>query len=101
MASAHGAGLMLVPVYLKLGMEPHPGALGHGAIEQLLSGGIASASMVALVHTVAMVLTGGLVAWSVYRYLGLRLLRRAWFNLDLLWAACLIMVGGVAVVMAV
>ena len=37
-----------------------------------------------------MLLVGGIIAWTVYRYLGLRLLQRAWFNLDLLWAACLI-----------
>lgn len=100
MATAHGAGLMLAPVYLNLGTAAHGGGPGHGAMEQLLSGGIISASLVALVHTAAMVLIGGLVAWCVYRYLGLRLLQRVWFNLDLLWAVCLIAVGGIAVVMA-
>jgi hypothetical protein len=50
----------------------------------------------ATVHTLAMVLTGGAVAWVVYRYLGLALLRRAWVNLDLVWGAMLVIVGGIA-----
>ncbi len=101
MATAHGAGLMLVPVYLDLRSEPHGVGVGHSALERLVSGSIVSASLVALVHTVAMLLTGGFIAWCVYRYLGLRLLQRAWFNLDLLWAVSLIAVGGIAVVMAI
>lgn len=101
MATGHGAGLMLVPVYLDLGTEPHAGAFGHAAMVQVVSGGIISASLVALIHTAAMVLTGGFAAWCVYRYLGLRLLQRAWFNLDLLWALCLIAVGGIAVAITV
>ena len=100
MATAHGAGLMLLPVYLGLGTMSHGGASGHAAMSQLAGAGILSASLVALVHTGAMVLVGGLIAWTVYRYLGLGLLRRAWFNLDLVWAACLIVVGGIAMVMA-
>jgi hypothetical protein len=43
-----------------------------------------------------MVLTGGAVAWVVYRYLGLALLRRAWVNLDLVWGAVLVIVAGIA-----
>lgn len=100
MATAHGAGLMLLPVYLGLGPMSHGGGSGHMAMAELASAGILSASLVALVHTGAMMLVGGLIAWIVYRYLGLRLLQRAWFNLDLVWAGCLIAVGGIAVVMA-
>ncbi|HEY8257065.1 MAG TPA: hypothetical protein VIG08_05360 [Gemmatimonadales bacterium] len=101
MATAHGAGLMLVPVFLGLGPSSHGGASGHAAMTQLAGAGIVSASMVALVHTAAMVLAGGLIAWIVYRYLGLRLLQRAWLNLDLLWAGCLIAAGAIGVVTAV
>ncbi len=99
MATAHGAGLMLLPVYLGLGAMSH-GGTGHMAMAELAGAGLLSASVVALVHTGAMMLVGGIIAWIVYRYLGLRLLQRAWFNLDFLWAACLIAVGGIAVVMA-
>jgi hypothetical protein len=101
MATAHGAGLMLLPVYLGLGMTAHGSGSGHAAMAQIASAGVMSASIVAVVHTGAMLLIGGLIAWLVYRYLGLRLLQRAWFNLDLLWAACLIVVGGIAVAAAV
>jgi hypothetical protein len=97
MATAHGAGLMLLPVYLGLGMTGHPGGAGHAAMAQVAGAGVLSASLVVVVHTGAMLLIGGLIAWAVYRYLGLRLLQRAWFNLDLLWAACLIVVGGIGV----
>ena len=44
----------------------------------------------ATLHTVAMVLSGGAIAWVVYRFVGLRLLRRAWLNLDLLWSVLLV-----------
>jgi hypothetical protein len=99
MATAHGAGLMLLPVYLGLGTMAHAGGSGHAAMAELAGAGILSASLVALVHTGAMVLVGGLIAWCVYRYLGLRLLQRAWLNLDLVWAGCLIVVGGIALAM--
>jgi len=39
-------------------------------------------------------LAGIAMAWAVYRYLGLQFLRRAWFNLDLAWAASLVVAGG-------
>jgi hypothetical protein len=100
MATAHGAGLMLLPVYLGLGTMSHGADSGHMAMAQLAGVGLLSASLVALVHTAAMVVVGGGIAWCVYRYLGLGLLRRAWFNLDLVWAGCLIVAGGIAVVMA-
>jgi hypothetical protein len=54
----------------------------------------------ALGGMVAMVLTGGAIAWVVYRFVGLRLLRRAWLNLDLLWAALLVAVGVLSLVVA-
>lgn len=97
MATAHGAGLMLVPVVLGLGADTHHA--GHGGHQALL--GVAGDSLgltliAATIHTVAMVLTGGVIAWVVYRYLGLRLLRRSWVNLDLLWAVLLIGVGAIA-----
>jgi hypothetical protein len=99
MATAHGAGLMLLPVYLGLGVTSH-GGHEHAAMAQVAGAGVVSASLVAVVHTAAMLVIGGLIAWAVYRYLGLRLLQRAWFNLDMLWAACLIVVGGIGVATA-
>ncbi|MEQ8798430.1 MAG: hypothetical protein RJQ08_05975 [Salinisphaeraceae bacterium] len=93
MATAHGAGLMLVPAFLGLGHAGHHA--GHAA---MLPTGVAAAVLMVAVHTLAMILAAGLVAWLVYRYLGLRLLRSAWLNTDYLWAVTLIIVGGVALV---
>lgn len=100
MATAHGAGLMLAPMYLELCRASHPASFGHAAMAQLIRSGVISTSLVAVIHTLAMLLTAGLIAWLVYRYFGLRLLQRAWLNLDLLWAALLMTVGGIAVVIA-
>jgi hypothetical protein len=97
MATAHGAGLMLVPVYLAVSAGSDPG-VNHATMPLMAAEGIATASLMALVHTVAMLLTGGLLAWVVYRYLGLKLLQRVWFNFDLLWAGSLIVVGALALI---
>jgi hypothetical protein len=51
------------------------------------------AVLVSVVHSVAMMMTGGLSAWLVYRYLGLKFVSRSWFNLDATWAVSLILVG--------
>ena len=56
--------------------------------------------MVSLVHTAAMIASGLGVAWVVYRYLGLRALRSAWLDLDVVWALGLIASGAAAVATA-
>ena len=86
MASAHGAGLMVVPFVVRAeasGEVPH---VSHA----MLGVGPGPAAYATVVHTVGYVLVTGLVALLVYRYLGLRLLRTHWVNLDLVWAAVLI-----------
>ena len=100
MATAHGAGLMLVPVVLGLCVDDRGTDGGHRALAELVRGSLGLMLVAAVVHTVAMLLTGGAIAWAVYRYLGLGLLRRSWFNLDLLWAVLLILVGVIALIMA-
>ena len=80
MTSAHGAGLMLAPVFLSL-----PGPAGHVHAE----GGL----VILAVHTAAMFLVMGTVALAIYETVGLALLRRAWLNLDLVWTAALLAVG--------
>lgn len=86
MATAHGAGLMLVPVALSLYV---PAADSSG----LMRSGVVTAVAVSVVHTVAMCLSGVAIAWVVYRYLGLEFLRRAWLNLDVVWAVSLVVAG--------
>ncbi|MFK7891611.1 MAG: hypothetical protein AB8B63_12425 [Granulosicoccus sp.] len=91
-AMAHGAGLMLVPIYLELCA---PGSLdaGHQAASELMRGSLPVAFQVALIHTLAMTLAGGILAVLIYYYLGLKFLSRTWFNLDIAWALTLILVG--------
>lgn len=91
-AMAHGAGLMLLPIYLGIsGTEP--GEAGHVAARELMGRNIGSAFVVALAHTAAMTVAGGVIAAGTYYYLGLRFLKRTWFNLDVVWALSLILVG--------
>ncbi len=94
-AMAHGAGLMLVPIYLGLCGDPAMQDAGHAAAQDLMAGNLRTAFLVAIVHTAAMSLAGGALAAGVYFWLGLRFLSRGWFNLDLLWALSLIVVGGI------
>jgi hypothetical protein len=96
-AVAHGAGLMLVPIYLGL-CRVSGSDRGHEAIGTLMNASFATAALVSVVHAVAMFAAGGCCAWLVYRYLGLKFLSRSWFNLDVAWASSLILVGAVALV---
>src|SRR6056297_23630 len=94
-ATAHGAGLMLVPIYLGIcNLEQE--STGHAAAFALMRSTIATAAIVAVVHTLAMTAAGGALAFGVYRWLGLKFLSRSWFNLDLLWALSLVLVGGLS-----
>ncbi|MEM1344027.1 MAG: hypothetical protein AAGI34_05510, partial [Pseudomonadota bacterium] len=98
-ALAHGAGLMIVPLYLGIcGLYvAGAGDLGLGV---LMGTGVGSALIVGAVHTVAMFGAGGAVALGVYHWLGLRFLRQSWFDLDRVWAASLALVGAVALALA-
>ena len=91
-AMAHGAGLMLVPIYLGICRTLETDA-GHAAASDLMTGTAAIALLVALSHTAAMMLSGGGIAVGVYHWLGLKFLSKGWFNLDLVWALSLILVG--------
>lgn len=89
MATAHGAGLMLLPAMLGLCAAP-----AHGDVAAALTGSpLGIAVLVAAVHTLATLLAGIGIAWVVYRYLGLAFLRRTWLNLDAVWGASLVLAG--------
>jgi len=94
-AIAHGAGLMLVPIYLGLCRETDLDK-GHVAAGSLINASLDMAVLVATLHATAMIAAGGCMAWLVYRYLGLKFVSRSWFNLDTSWAVSLILVGAVA-----
>jgi hypothetical protein len=94
-AIAHGAGLMLVPIYLGLCREADLDK-GHEAARALININLGMAMLVSIVHATAMIAAGGSLAWLVYRYLGLKFVSRSWFNLDTSWAVSLILVGVIA-----
>jgi hypothetical protein len=94
-AIAHGAGLMLVPIYLGL-CQTSDLDRGHEAAGALIDANLGMAVLVSVVHSVAMMTAGGLSAWLVYRYLGLKFVSRTWFNLDATWAVSLILVGALS-----
>jgi hypothetical protein len=99
-AIAHGAGLMLAPIYLGL-CAAESLDRGDAAAGTLISANFGMALLVSIVHSGAMIAAGGLAAWLVYRYLGLRFLSRGWFNLDATWAATLVLVGAISLALCV
>jgi hypothetical protein len=94
-AIAHGAGLMLVPIYLGL-CRASDLDKGHEATGALINANLGMAVLVSVVHTLAMIAAGGFSAWLVYRYLGLKFVSRSWFNLDATWAVSLILIGALS-----
>jgi hypothetical protein len=92
-AMAHGAGLMLVPIFLGL-CRPEELDAGHTAAMTLMSGNVGMAVAVSVVHAAAMIVSGGLIAWAVFKWLGPQFISKSWFNLDVVWALSLILVGG-------
>ncbi|MCI4677881.1 hypothetical protein K9U39_09095 [Rhodoblastus acidophilus] len=98
-ATAHGAALMLAPIYLGLCTAAEPGA-GHAAAAELMRANALQAVLVAALHTLAMVTAGGLAAAAVYYWFGLKALSTGWFNLDRVWALSLIFVGALAIAFA-
>jgi hypothetical protein len=106
MASAHGAGLMALPFLLpRAGTANPPGEMvghaGHhastlvaGPGPEWVAGVLGSA-----VHTGGYLLVTGLVAVAVYEWVGLGLLRKAWINLDLIWAGALVVTGALTLIL--
>ena len=86
MSSAHGAGLMLAPVLLGMPLAGTYHSLSEITIQAFLA---------ASVHVTAMLLTMGVVSVVVYERVGLRVLRRGWFNMDLGWSLVLIASGAI------
>jgi len=90
MASAHGAGLMLVPLFLGSpaagDSHHHTAAFVNFSAPSLLAGSVG-------VHTLGYLLTTALLAIVVYEKLGVAILRRAWFNIDFVWMLALMITG--------
>lgn len=98
MASAHGAGLMVLPLVAgAVDVDMHE-TMAHGMRHASLAPGPAVAWVAALLHTAGYLLVTGVVAWLVYEKLGLRRLTQVWFNVDYAWAVALIGTGVVVLV---
>jgi hypothetical protein len=92
MATAHGAGLMLVPVLIPLCLSTTP------ASELTAAGSLPIALAAIGIHMAAMLAMTLAVAVSVYEWLGLSFLRRGWINFDLIWIAALAITGIILIV---
>jgi len=105
MASAHGAGLMVLPLLVGKGAglatAAHAGHVPYAAFATVLpASGLMDASLwAALVHTAGYLTVTGLIAVTVYRRLGLRLLRTLWINLDLIWGGALVLTGALTLIL--
>jgi hypothetical protein len=101
MATAHGAGLMLLPVLLgiPIGILHHDHA--HMAVAAAVGGSAVTALAAVTVHTAVMLAVAGAIAIAVYEWVGLAFLRRGWINLDLVWVLALIGAGAILLVFAI
>src|SRR6202165_296827 len=86
MATTHGAGLMLLPLLMPLCFP--------GAAQPSSTGPLVTALLAIGIHTLAMLTVTTAVAVAVYEWIGLEILRRAWFNVDLIWTLALFLAGG-------
>jgi len=93
MASAHGAGFMVVPFVMSA--PSMLSAAGHEHMHHMSAAthGAAAGTMAVLMHTLSYLVVMTLAAWIVYRKLGLSLLRKAWLNMDWMWAGALVLTG--------
>jgi len=98
MASAHGAGFMLLP--LVMGGSPEVVTAASAHVHSVTRASAAGWPLAAAlgVHSAAYLAVTALVAWIVYARVGLAILRTAWFNLDWLWACVLVLTGVVVLI---
>jgi hypothetical protein len=94
MASAHGAGLMVVPVFLSMTV-----VASQPACHTFSTSAPMTALSATLIHAIGYLLVTAIVSVIVFEKLGVRILRRAWFNLDLIWAATLSTTGLITVLL--
>jgi hypothetical protein len=99
MASAHGAGFMVLPVVMSTRADVLAAAGDHSQHVASLGAGAAWTNAAAVgIHSLAYLTVTALVAWLVYSKLGLAILRTAWFNLDWIWAGALVATGAIVLI---
>jgi hypothetical protein len=97
MATAHGAGVMVVPVFVGVSRSGGGGHLHHAAAAAETTAGVAL--FATGLHAVSYLAVTAIVAVLVFDKLGVGILRRAWFNFDLIWAVALVASGAVTLTM--
>jgi len=95
MASAHGAGLMLLPFVTASSMDKHE-AMAMPMPQAPADPQYGTGSLMIAMHTLGYVVAMSAIAWIVYAKFGVSFIRSAWFNVDLVWAAALIVAGLIA-----
>ncbi len=93
MATAHGAGLMVVPVFIAMSGMSMPGAGEHAHHMAAAHAGASAAFFATGLHAVGYLAVTAFIAVLVFEKLGVGILRRTWFNLDLIWSAVLVATG--------
>ena len=93
MASAHGAGLMVVPIFLGMTAAPAGAHAHHGHHVAAVGGTLATTLLATALHATGYLAITGVVALVVFEKLGVGLLRKAWLNTDVMWAAALVITG--------
>jgi hypothetical protein len=90
MATAHGAGLMVVPVFVGMSMADEGGHTHHMAET---GAGAGTALLATGLHAVGYLAVTAFIAMLVFEKLGVGILRRTWINLDVIWAGALMVTG--------
>jgi hypothetical protein len=96
MATAHGAGLMVVPVFVSMSMTGEGGHMHHMAATQA---GAGTALLATGLHALGYLAVTAFIAVLVFEKLGVGILRRAWLNLDVIWAAALMATGTLTLIL--
>lgn len=91
MATAHGAGLMILPALIPLCLTGSP------VREAISEGGAITALAAVALHTIALLAVTTVIAVVIYERVGLAILRKAWINIDLIWVAALALAGGLLI----
>jgi hypothetical protein len=97
MATAHGAGLMVVPVIVGVSIAGGGGHSHHGPAAAGASAGVAI--FATTLHAVSYLAVTAFIALLVFEKLGVGILRRAWFNMDSIWGGALVATGAVTLMM--
>ena len=90
MATAHGAGLMVMPVFMGMSMSTAGEHAHHVHVARMSTG---AALFATGLHAASYLAVTAFLAVLVFEKLGVGILRRAWINLDVIWSTALVATG--------